>query len=82
MIITALRLAILGWCNLINMGLLIFSSILVVFAGKRVKGFHTQWFHLQNEDLAQEYFRYLGSYKLLIPISNFVPHLSYRFAMN
>lgn len=75
-------LAVLGWCTLINMGMLVVASIAIVCCGGPVRRIHQKWFNLSDEDLQREYFRYLANYKILTLIFNLVPYLAIRLAMH
>ena len=65
-----------GWCSVINIGILIFSSIWVVLFRGFVAGIHTKMFDLEERDLSRVYIRYLAQYKIAIFILNVVPYFS------
>ena len=77
-----LVLAVLGWCTLINMAMLIFASFAIVFFGASIKRIHLKWFGLSESDLQREYFRYLANYKMMTLIFNLVPYLALRLALS
>jgi hypothetical protein len=68
----------LGWCTLLNFGLLIFSSLALVIALKPISQLHARLFDLDRAELSMAYFRYLANYKILIIVLNLVPYLALR----
>jgi hypothetical protein len=69
---------ILGWCTVLNVGVLLFSSILVVIARAPVKRLHASMFGLSEGDLSRAYFQYLAQYKIAILVFNLAPYLALR----
>lgn len=68
----------LGWCSVINIGLLMFSSIfLFVFRGVASR-VHSKMFNLDENYLSQAYFQYLAQYKIAIIVFNIVPYFAIR----
>jgi hypothetical protein len=66
----------LGWSSVINIGLLMFSSIFVVaFRGAALR-IHAKMFDLDEKYLAQAYFQYLAQYKIAIIVLNIVPYFA------
>ncbi|MDV6028639.1 MAG: hypothetical protein F9B45_00710 [Phycisphaera sp. RhM] len=74
-------LAALGWCTLINLGVLTFSTVIVVGCGRTVGRLHQKWFQMESHEIRREYFRYLANYKLLVLVFNLVPYLALRLAI-
>ncbi|MCS7465109.1 hypothetical protein NZK35_00295 [Stieleria sp. ICT_E10.1] len=75
-------LSALGWCTLINLGILTLSTAMIAGCGGAVGRLHQKWFHLERHDLRREYFRYLANYKLLVLVFNLVPYLALRIAIH
>lgn len=69
---------LLGWCTLLNCGLLIFSSLMLVVFLKPVSQLHARLFDLDPTELKMSYFRFLANYKVLIIVFNLVPYLALR----
>ena len=68
--------AFLGWCTVINMGLLLLAS---VFAGPlrgMSTGIHGKMFGLSEADLSRQYFQYVANYKIAIVVFNLVPYIA------
>ena len=73
--------AFLGWCTLINMGMLIFASLAMVSMRETMTKMHTSMFGLDDADLARAYFQYLAQYKILVVVFNLVPYLALRIML-
>ena len=70
--------AFLGWCTLINYGILLLSTVIVYACGDWAKGIHSKMFNISEADLDTLYFNYLGNYKLAIFIFNLVPYIALK----
>lgn len=68
----------LGWCTVINIGLLAFSSIMVVSCRKWIAGIHGWMFGLDEAEMPREYLRYLANFKIAVIIFNLVPYVALR----
>lgn len=66
----------LGWCSVINIGLLLFSAIIVVLFRNQVSQLHAKIFNINKEDVLHAYFQYLAQYKILIIVLNIVPYFA------
>lgn len=71
----------IGWCLLLNFGLIVFATIALVFAGGWASSIHGKMFALEPSDLRRSYFNYLASYKLLILVFNLVPYAALRILL-
>lgn len=69
----------LGWCTVINYGLLLFSTgMLVTSVGDWARGIHQKLFKIPEQNLDELYFNYLGNYKLAIFVFNLVPYIALK----
>ncbi len=68
----------LGWCTAINLGILIFSTLMLILTRTFAANLHSKMFQLDPATLPKMYFEYLGRYKLLIIVFNLVPYLALR----
>lgn len=73
--------AFLGWCTLINMGMLIFASLAMVSMRQTMMKMHGSMFGLDDTDLARAYFQYLAQYKILVFVFNLMPYLALRIML-
>ena len=70
--------AIFGWCAVINIALLLFSSLWVTVFSEFTKRLHSTLMQVDASELNAYYFQYLGNYKLLILVFNIVPYIALR----
>lgn len=71
----------LGWCTLLNIGLLLVSMLALFATGGRVQKLHARLFDIEAATLSETYFNYLALYKILILVFNLIPYLVLRLAM-
>jgi len=70
--------AFLGWCTVINIGVLIFTTIILVILREPITNIHSKLFGLNPANLPHEYFHYLGNYKIAVLIFNVVPYIALK----
>lgn len=70
--------AFLGWCTLINYGILILSTVMLLACRDWVKGIHNKMFNIPESSLDTIYFNYLGNHKLAIFIFNLAPYIALK----
>lgn len=68
----------LGWCTIINFGVLISASLLLVVFRRAISAIHSKMFGLPDVDLARAYFQYLAQYKIAIFVLNLIPYIAVR----
>jgi hypothetical protein len=68
----------LGWCSVINIGLLVLSSILIIAIRHPVSRIHAEMFDLDERGVRHAYFQYLGKYKVAIIVFNIVPYFALK----
>lgn len=71
-------LSFFGWCSVINIGILVFSTILLGLFDEFVKNIHSKIFNVTKEELDVVYFKYLAYYKLAIITFNLAPYFALR----
>jgi hypothetical protein len=68
----------LGWCSVINIGLLILATIkLVLFRGP-ISSIHAKMFNLDESDLSRAYLQFLAQYKIAILVFCVIPYFALR----
>ncbi len=67
-----------GWCTVINIGLLIFSSIFLIAMRGTASRIHGKMLNLDEKYLSQAYFQFLAQYKIAIIVFNVVPYFALR----
>jgi len=70
--------AFLGWCTLLNIGLLTFSTIMISLLNTPIKSIHAKITGVSIEKLDELYFAFLGNYKLAIFVFNLVPYCALK----
>lgn len=68
----------LGWCTVVNFGILLLSTAAVLGARKAVARLHGRMFGMTEPDLTRIYLQYLSLYKVLVLALNFAPWLALR----
>ena len=68
----------LGWASVINIGILLLSTVLVILMRGWISRLHGSLFGLNEADLGRAYFQYIAQYKIAIIILNIVPYISLK----
>ncbi len=68
----------LGWTSVINIAVLIFSTVLLIMLKSKVAPLHAKMFGLKEADVYPLYFQYLARYKILILAFNLAPYIALR----
>ncbi len=68
----------LGWCTVINLGLLMFSAFILVVFNLQIKTLHSKLMVIEPVGLNALYFNFLGNYKIAILILNLVPYCALK----
>ena len=66
----------LGWCTLINVGLMLFSYLFICTARAWVYKMHSKWLPITEEQFNGLIYGIFGVYKILIIVFNLVPYLA------
>ncbi len=69
---------LLGWASVLNIGFILFATVLVVSMKSMVISIHRKIFDISEYDISLVYFRYLANYKLLTLVFVVVPYLSLK----
>jgi hypothetical protein len=70
----------LGWCSIINIGLLLCWILALVFARDWVFWVHTSAVEISKESFAEINYAMMGYFKLAVILFNVTPYLVLRFA--
>ena len=68
----------LGWCSLINIGILLWWLLILTFAHDWIYRFHGKWFTLSKETFDTVHYAGIAFYKLSIILFNIVPYIALR----
>jgi hypothetical protein len=67
-----------GWCTVINMGVLIFATILLFMTKGVIADLHSKLTGVAKKSLSDHYFSYLANYKIAIFMLNLVPYVALK----
>ena len=67
-----------GWCSVINIGLLLLASIILIFTRTLAAKIHGKMFELDEQYLSKVYFKFLAQYKLAIIVLNVTPYIALK----
>lgn len=71
----------LGWCSVVNIGLLSFSGIMIMLLRRPIMKIHSSLMGVDEIELPMMYLKYLGNYKIMVIVFNIVPYLVLKFMM-
>ena len=64
------------WMTIINIGLLVLSSVLVMVLKNFICTMHGKLFGIKEDNVATVVYGYLGMFKVLVIVFNLVPYIS------
>jgi len=64
------------WMTIINIGLLLFSTLLIMILKNFMCNMHAKLFNVKEDQVAIVAYSYLGVFKVLIIVFNIVPYIS------
>jgi len=67
-----------GWCSVINIGVLVLTTVVLMLMKDAISSIHAKLFGVNQENLPLIYFGYLGNYKVAILVFNLVPYLALK----
>jgi hypothetical protein len=70
--------AALGWCTLINWGLLLWWWLFIAFAHDWVYRMHGKWFRITPEQFSAIHYAGMAYFKMAVFMFNLVPYLALR----
>ena len=69
---------LLGWVSVINIVVLLLSTLGVIAIRGTITVIHAKLFGLDEKDLGRAYFQYLAQYKIAIIVLNIVPYIALK----
>ena len=69
---------LLGWASVINIGFLLFSTVILVSAKSTIMTMHSKIFGVSENELSIIYFKYLANYKVLTLVFIVSPYFSLK----
>ncbi|MBN2647855.1 MAG: hypothetical protein JXR44_08720 [Thiotrichales bacterium] len=68
----------LGWLSIINIAILLLSSLSLIAMRRTITQIHAKLFGLNEQDLGRLYFQYLAQYKIAVMVLNIAPYLALK----
>lgn len=70
--------AFFGWLTILNIGVLIFTTVVVLGFRESVAALHAGMFGLDPEWVKQSYYTYLAAYKIMALITSVLPYIALK----
>ncbi len=70
--------ALFGWASILNIGMLLFATILLFIARPVIVPIHKKMFDVSDSDLSLIYIKYLAHYKILTLVFIVTPYISLK----
>ena len=68
----------LGWCSVINLVVLCFTSLALMLARDFFAGIHSRMFSISKQEVLSRYLQYLSNYKIAIIMLNIAPYIALK----
>lgn len=65
----------LGWCSIINIGIIIFWFIMITIAKETIYKLHSIWFKIEEDKFDVIQYKAIAFYKITVFIFNVVPYV-------
>ena len=72
---------VLGWCAILNMGILFWWFIFIAFAHDLTYRMHRQFIHISEEEFDRIHYAGMTFFKLAVFFFNIVPYLALRIVV-
>jgi hypothetical protein len=69
---------LLGWASVINMGYLMFVTIMLAIMGDTITSIHSKIFKIDAKGLKVKYFDFLSNFKVISIVFALVPYLALK----
>ncbi len=64
------------WCTILNVALLLLSSLMCICAGDWVYRIHSKWFSVSRETFNVAMYSFIGLYKILVIVFILIPYMA------
>jgi hypothetical protein len=68
----------LGWASILNIGYLIFATIMLITMKSLIVSMHSKMFGIPENELLLVYFKYLANYKTLSLVFIVIPYIALK----
>ena len=69
---------LLGWCCIINIGLLLWWFLIILLAHNWIYRIHRKWFKISEETFDTIHYTGIALFKIAIFVFNIVPYIALR----
>jgi hypothetical protein len=70
--------AFFGWCALINIGLMLLTTVTLLVGHESIIRIHSRMFGLEKPELQRAYFQYLAQFKIAVLVFSIVPYIALK----
>ena len=70
----------LGWCTVVNVGILVWWYLALIFAHDFIFSAHTWWFEMSKDRFDEINYTIFICYKSVVTFFNVIPYLILRYA--
>ncbi len=70
--------AFFGWCSILNIGVLMLSTISLILMKESISNLHSKLLGIEKSHLNDMYFQYLATYKIAIIVFNLMPYFALK----
>lgn len=74
-------LPFLGWCTVLNWGMLLIWALMVMFAHDFTYRMQTMFFDISKDQFIQIHYKAMVQFKILVFMFNFIPYLALRIIL-
>ena len=78
MITVAQLTELLGWASILNLGMLVFASLLLLSMKSTISSLHSKMYGIPEGELPMVYFKYLANYKIITFVLIIAPYLALK----
>ncbi|MFA5668227.1 MAG: DUF6868 family protein [Balneolaceae bacterium] len=78
MITIAQLTELLGWASILNIGMLVFASLVLLSMKSTIISLHSKMFGIPEDELPMVYFKYLANYKIITFVLIVAPYLALK----
>jgi len=64
------------WCTILNVALLLLSSLFCLCAAHWIYGIHSKWFSISRETFNVAIYSFIALYKILVLVFNVIPYIA------
>jgi hypothetical protein len=64
------------WCSIINVGLITWWALFILFANDFVYRMHRKWFNIPKENFESIHYAGIAFFKIIVFVFNIVPYIA------